>query len=459
MPRAISLLAAAAVCLGGLWVACIERNPAYCEAPSDCPSGQCDLAANRCLTLSGGDGGTDGPPLQHCADNRDCTESDRPICHAGLCVGCLTTADCSGGRVCNGTTNLCEPCTSDAQCQPLAGLCVDGVCPPAESVAWVSCAGTTCPGTGSAATPYCAINDALGAHLPYVAMAPGSCSYPAFSINGQTVDVLGHGAQVSAGHGQDGIDVQGAGQMVLRDLEIKTDFQDAHSGVVVTGGARLRLDHVIIHAFRANLPGGNNGVRADMAGMLEVSSCLIYQNDGWGIQVQDTPYLVENSFIVANGAATGTPPTGTGGVRIVGSGSTGRFAYNTVASNLFELQVMGPNGAGVQCETAATLVDSLLTFNANGVATNDVRNVNGTCTLDHSVQTSNLALGAAATDVYDEPSAPQNSIRKGGGFHLRSGVSQVVGQGVPLADPTVDYDGDTRPTSPAMTTPGADEPL
>ena len=124
-----------AIGLAVLLVGCTEKNPLYCDHDGDCQSGSCDKQIHTC-DLVVGDGGTDGPPPMHCTIDMNCPTT-QPHCMDGICRECVTSSDCTGGKVCE-MDHTCGPCTSDMQCSFAGAACEDGMCPPASDVAWPS---------------------------------------------------------------------------------------------------------------------------------------------------------------------------------------------------------------------------------------------------------------------------------------------------------------------------------
>src|SRR5262245_30226108 len=112
--------------VGLLW-GCTEKNPLYCDRDGDCQSGSCDRKVHTCsVTL--GDGGPDGP-LTHCLGDPECPAAE-PHCVEGICRQCATAMDCGGGLCLS--DHSCGPCAQDNDCNFAGGVCVRGICPPAD---------------------------------------------------------------------------------------------------------------------------------------------------------------------------------------------------------------------------------------------------------------------------------------------------------------------------------------
>src|SRR5690349_11668083 len=141
----IAYLFALVLTLGGAQ-GCTERKPGYCASDSECTSGQhCQRGPGvdrfTCVANGdggpGGDGGPDGGDAGACQKSEQCPsaapicisgtcsscagadanacavrDSMHPVCSVGgVCVECLTSADCSGPKpICDIATNTCGPC-------------------------------------------------------------------------------------------------------------------------------------------------------------------------------------------------------------------------------------------------------------------------------------------------------------------------------------------------------------
>src|SRR5215813_7136868 len=115
-----------AIAVVALLVRCTEKNPLYCDHDGDCSSGSCDKVQHTCAIVTG-DGGTDGTPPMHCMNDQNCTPA-APHCMDGVCRECVTSMDCTGGRICQ-ADHSCGPCMTDTQCNFAGGVCVGGMCP------------------------------------------------------------------------------------------------------------------------------------------------------------------------------------------------------------------------------------------------------------------------------------------------------------------------------------------
>jgi hypothetical protein len=98
-------------------------------------------------------------------------------------------------------------------------------------------------------------------------------------------------------------------------------------------------------------------------------------NSGGGIVMSGTTYAITNSIIAGNGSGTATLP----GVSF-GVGSSGTFAFNTVAAN--NVSIAAGIGAGLDCGASAkTVFASIVADNTAHSSTQ----MNGNCTFSKVV--------------------------------------------------------------------------
>ncbi len=141
--------------------ACAEENPLYCDLRTPCEDEQrsfCDIdraypgtsLENECIAR---------PSANACNRAERCTSPDAPVCSGedmGICVECTQSLHCDGALACDPRNNRCTPepivlCTpgasGDASCaseMPSLPLCEEaGVC--VECLTNADCPeGTTC---------------------------------------------------------------------------------------------------------------------------------------------------------------------------------------------------------------------------------------------------------------------------------------------------------------------------
>jgi hypothetical protein len=363
-----------------------------------------------------------------------------------VCRECVSAMDCSGGRICQ-ADHSCGACTKDEQCSFAGGACEHGMCPAASDVAWVDCA-AMCPGDGSLGMPFCRLSEAVNGERPYVVMTPRTCFYDSGQIRDHTQEIDGRGATLLVQGMESGIFVTGdQADAFVHDLFVTSQTTTSVNGAMVASDGHLRLENVTVYGMPGN---ASQGILAQ-SGNLVMRKCLVYGNAGWGVEITDSHYQIENSFVLTNGSQANTSPAGCGGVRIMGN-SGGTFIYNTVARNTFGTPGGLANGAGVKCERAlgaVVLINSLLIDNAGLDSL-------GVCDTSQGTLTSMDAMPEGPNDIFMDPGRPDQCTMRNKGFHVKTTATKIVHQASAQTSPSDDFDGDQRPV---MTTPGADEPL
>jgi Cys-rich repeat protein len=84
-------------------------NCVACNVPADCAAQATVCVTNTCMGNACG--------TTNAAVGTACADSGGVVCDgSGICVGCNTSADCSGGAVCETGGNTCVGCNADADC-------------------------------------------------------------------------------------------------------------------------------------------------------------------------------------------------------------------------------------------------------------------------------------------------------------------------------------------------------
>ena len=165
---------------------------------------------------------------------------------------------------------------------------------------------------------------------------------------------------------------------------------------------------------------GGAGLVASAGADLTVRRSRFQSNGGRGLNLSDVTFDIENTLIGGLGEANQDGTV----IRSPRAGS--RFANNTVVGNVTtEL-----NAAGIDCDGAFAVTNSLLWNNAGGAG--DVRNCD--------VSTSSVGVDPMLSD----------------GLHLTASSTCCVDQGTDTDAPTDDIDGDERPCGEGIDI-GADE--
>ncbi len=249
----------------------------------------------------------------------------------GMCVGCLSNKDC-GGRtpICNLSTNVCMACGSDTDCNAVGpGVCMtDGHCAGTTEVFFVDESATSCPGTGSSATPFCLLPTGAGALAKgqNVLVILGAVGERLVLATSQVSPVIigrqnaaGDAAVIPASNGA-GISVS-SDSVLIRDITVSLGAQSSNTrGVLVSGSAVVSLLRVTVNL------GSGLGVDAETGSTVSMDRCYVVNNSLGGILVNGATATIQNSIIAKNGGTTGY------GIQFNAPGTT-QFTFNTVADN------------------------------------------------------------------------------------------------------------------------------
>jgi len=314
---------------------CPAATPA-CEANSgrclEClGDGDCTKDASKSFCQAGTCAGCAGAGAAACVGRNPA----KPVCMpGGLCVECATSDDCKSAAkpICDTTANACVACTRDEQCQAKVGgpgVCMaqqDGHCATDTETVYVGKNGAgTCSdsGAGSAQTPYCTAQTAIG--------VAKSASRPVVVVMGQVggfslgalsapLTVVGRSAIISPADYADGISIT-SGEIYLRALTV------AGNPSGVTG------------------MGVNAQAATGATVVLHMDGCTVKDNPGGGILLAGASFDIRNSKITGNGPAQTAGGTNWGGLRVETLPAAGQASLNlvTIQKNL---------GSGLSCAGA-----------------------------------------------------------------------------------------------------------
>ena len=348
---------------------------------------------------------------------------------------CPTT--CQGQTpICEPTSGTCRACASPAECP--AGLCAaDGSCPDASLIAHVD--GSMCPTsqkTGTAAEPYCSIDEAVGQGKLYILVKQGTYAKDLI-LDNVTHEIYGEPGTVIQPSACDKLEIKGGSSVLLQGFSIA-------GNVLVSAGTATLAQNVI---------GPSSCVGVTSTATVTLRRNLVFQHTGGGMVLGGT-YHVENNFIVQNG----TTAINFGGVKL--ATATGELINNTVVDNT--CQTKGPAEAGgVRCEVKpTTLVNNIFwgnTFNKTASALDDRQYRTDRCVSEYAFE--ELKPGASSTGTGNISAAtpgfagatPSTSAAD---YHLLSS-SAARDSGTSGGAPVEDYDGDPR--SDGQIDIGADE--
>ena len=419
--------------LGGVsafvWLSCslIPTQPTQCSERRPCASGlRCDSNTSTCVPMgTPADGSTDGTDMNTgpaCSRESQCTAG--LACRSGRCLPCVEHSDCE--------TAICEhtapdtPSLGETICRTTNILYVDN-----------GGTGTSCSsGDGnSSASPLCSLAEALpraAMENKVIRLTPRAMPYAALGsvdLAGKNVAIYGQLSLGSSGSLQVGsgakiqgsstpaVSLSGAGSRLLLD---GVDLQSTGgSALTCSGGASLRVLRSFLH------DSADRGLVADGCA-LRIHRSTLAANRGGGLDLRQlTPgYHISNNLIYRNGDA-GQPSNG-----VYIFGSSGTFAFNTLANNQAKLPAVG----GIACSGVyGTIENNILYLNSPGGGSGQ-----STCSLDSS---NVLSPGHRDGDpVFVDPQKDNFQLVP----NAASNTSCCVDRATTSTGPALDYYGQPR---------------
>jgi hypothetical protein len=376
-----------------------------------------------------------------CQTQAECVSTSTPVCDLGThqCVQCnadhLTTCP-AASPVCDVANEACRACQSHAECGSPGACLLDGTCGTDTNVAWVASIGSD-NGTCTHDAPCATITHALAQARTYIKVS-GTGTITDQPTIATTVTILADsGAKLMPSAFGAVMAVHGTGTVTIHDLTITGGGQATGDGIYVPAGESpmLVLDHVTLS--------GNTGRGLDQqGGTLTAARCTVTANTAGGIDLTVTSFDIANTFIVRNGSST---TTGIGGAKLAAtSGSSSRFAFNTIVDN--SIPTTSLQAGGVTCDIVGfTGPNNLFARNfVNNSATAANSNYIGACTYPTSVN----ATAITGLNFLSADNIPYD-------YHLGAG-STAIDQAVTAMSIDDDVDGDHRPQGAAKDQ-GADE--
>ena len=306
-----------------LFAACTRKSEKYCGLHPE------DLA--NCGYL---DGGIDARPT--CTDDTQCVASAPrcflPSAGPGMCVGCLTDADCTqpGKQSCDLETLECRSCLSHADCASNACL-PDGTCGNDANTIFVTAGGM---GDCTAASPCGTIAAGLAKVVPmqrFHMKLDGAFTGPV-TIESKRVVILA-GPMTKLAGGDPALKLLTA-TVTIYGLEI--------SGVNCVrseSSSTLFLNEVYIHTC------SKIGVEAK-DGFLDIERSRITTSlDGGILLLAPVRFEITNTLIYKNGDDAAAKGAVT--IEHIGTDMASRFEHNTVADN--RAKYAATVSAGITC--------------------------------------------------------------------------------------------------------------
>lgn len=255
-------------------------------------------------------------PVLECAGSADCLLPAKPICAANAC------------RACEGDPE----CVAKLGADP--GVCMgheDGRCATAADTVFVENLSSKCaagPGAGSAAMPFCGLQQGVDAAKaqgkPLVVLkGPGAVDRATWSGPGKVSVVGKAGALVRGGAGP-GFQATG-GEVYLRDLKLEA---------------------------------GDPGLKVTTGGTLRVDNARVVNNPGGGVLVEGGKLVLERTLVSGNGPA---PFPAWGGIFMQSPAPGTRLERVSVTDNEI---------SGISCSSAVAASGVLSTGHGNSAAAN-----------------------------------------------------------------------------------------
>jgi hypothetical protein len=241
----------------------------------------------------------------------------------------------------------------------------DGHCAAASEVIFVDYRFTTCPGTGSATSPYCTFASALtvlAGNRRVIVVVGGADDRISLTTTGISPVLIGR--KNTAGDvgsipatGMVALSIS-SDTVLVRDLTLNAGTSATLSKGVVVSGAGT---NVTLLRVTANLTTGL-GVDAETGTTISMDECYVLNNSAGGILVNGASYSIQNTVIAGNGGTAGY------GVQLSMPGSGSQFWFNTVVNNPIAATCDLVNPASVSNSIVAGPVANCMTVDSVTIA-------------------------------------------------------------------------------------------
>jgi cysteine-rich repeat protein len=309
-----------------------------------------------------------------------------------------------------------------ASCQAEAGfVCArfPSICTASANVAIVDDS-ATCPGSGTAASPYCSITGGLATSANTLYVRPGEYRENV-TLTNRTLNIVAEdGAMLIAT-----TDLSPA-------LRVHTSGTVTVTGLAISGGlARVSAESATINLVASQVGPGTTGagVLSSGTGRVTLDQTRVVGNYGGGMDLAGSGgFTIESSVINTNGS--NTAGQGFGGIRVGSSPAGSRMINVTVADNVAASTGTG----GVRCDVGSSM-SNMIVWGNRASSTNS--GVSPMCTITYS-DVSPSAAGNGNISVDPQFVRPT--------YHIPSS-SPAVNTGDPATAANADYDGRAIPTA------------
>ena len=405
------------IAAGLLFTAC--NNPNYCAGNPD----------NNCHETGDGGTGSDGSEAVSCLITGCVGSSAGSVCDTTTkaCVQCTTTSHdaCSGtAPVCK--ADACTACTANADC-PDSDTCLpSGACAAASDVAYVD---ASMNGDCSKAQPCKTVGAAVSTAKSTIRVT--GLTNEKFTVSRDLTIIGDHdsmnritsGTTYAASAGESIVTVTGAANLTMVDIALDgtgTAPSALANGLYNSSTGTVELTHCSIKNMT------QYGLGSVM-GTIKLHRTMLALNKVAGLDLFNSTFAVDNSFIVHNGDNT---TTSLGGAYL--AQSHGTLAFSTIARNLG--QSAGAKGVTCSTTSSSAFTSNILNGNSNGPYSGD-------CTWTYSEFDNLSTPPAGAGNIL---TAPLFVDFNADNYHL-----QPNSPGQNAADPTsmlkLDFDGQQRP--------------